>query len=501
MKWKVIVEDDKVNLFPFIYWPDAYSSGWKEIIGKNLQNTLLEFRNSKFRYCIDKMEWKEMAEMVFSRIKNSNFGEKIIEMNKESVLGLYNYCREIHEKDFSFHTNAELKEVNENYSKKMIEANRAGLFISILEYENNILSDNLENYLKEQREKIGLQINVPEAFAMLITPRKDNFTQQEIENYHKLLKEFKENKKIVQRKNDSPKRLLGFIEKSFPKFFEKIRQHAKNYCWIRYNYEGPAFTEKELAQKLANDTISGKKIPKRISKEELAKEQEKLAERLKIDEKHRRLFSLTMEYMYWKTLRRDVQSFAFFVFETFQNEVVKRFGFSLKETRQLHYNEMNALLDGKKIEKESLQERQKHSVYILENGKTSLLSGNDALEKSREIQEEELDLQAKILKGNCAMPGKVVGFAKVINTQDQFFKLQENDILVSFATTPDMTAIIKKAGAIVTDQGGITCHAAIISRELKIPCVVGTKIATKIIKDGERIEVDASDGTVKRLED
>ena len=74
--------------------------------------------------------------------------------------------------------------------------------------------------------------------------------------------------------------------------------------------------------------------------------------------------------------------------------------------------------------------------------------------------------------------------------------MKAGDILISVATTPDLIPAIKKASAIVTDVGGITCHAAIISRELGIPCVVGTKISTKILKDGMIIDVDATHGKV-----
>jgi len=472
MIWKVIVEDDKVNLFPFIYWPDAYSSGWREIIGRNLQNTLLEFKNSKFRYFIDKKEWREIGELVFSKIKNTSFGEELVKINKKKVQELYNYCKQLSKTNFSFLSNMELKKINEKYSKKIIEANRVGLFISIIEYDNNILSDYLESYIKNQVEKNKVKVNVSSAFATLITPLKDNYMQQELEKYHDLVKEFKSKKELVN--------------KSTPDFFEKIRNHTKKYCWIRYNYEGPAFTEKGLLQKIVSDVVSNKAVPERKSKEKIQKEQEKMVKKLKIDKEYKRLFSLTREYMYWKTLRRDIQSFAFFVFEAFQKEFAKRFSLSLKEVRQLHYSEVSALLDGNQFSKKELQNRKHFSIYLLEKGKTKILSGPDALKKAKEIKQEELDKSIKVLKGNCAMPGRVVGIAKVINKEEEFLKLEENDILVSFATTPDMSVIIKKAAAIVTDQGGITCHAAIISRELKIPCVVGTKIATKIILDGEK---------------
>ena len=77
--------------------------------------------------------------------------------------------------------------------------------------------------------------------------------------------------------------------------------------------------------------------------------------------------------------------------------------------------------------------------------------------------------------------------------------MNKGDILVSIASDPDIVPAMKKAAAIVTEQGGVTSHAAIVSRELGIPCVIGTKIATKVLKDGDIVEVDATKGTVRKL--
>ena len=78
-------------------------------------------------------------------------------------------------------------------------------------------------------------------------------------------------------------------------------------------------------------------------------------------------------------------------------------------------------------------------------------------------------------------------------------KMNQGDILVSAATNPNLMPAIRQAAAIITDEGGLTCHAAIVSRELEIPCLVGTKIATKVLKDGDKVEVDAERGVVKKL--
>ena len=105
------------------------------------------------------------------------------------------------------------------------------------------------------------------------------------------------------------------------------------------------------------------------------------------------------------------------------------------------------------------------------------------------------------LQGKTAYSGKVTGIARLCLTEDPTqINFNQGDILVTVASSPKLMPIINKAAAIIADEGGISCHAAIISRELKIPCVVGTKYATSIIKDGDKIEVNAEKGTIKILE-
>lgn len=77
--------------------------------------------------------------------------------------------------------------------------------------------------------------------------------------------------------------------------------------------------------------------------------------------------------------------------------------------------------------------------------------------------------------------------------------MKKGDILIAHMTNPDLVTGMKIAGAIVTETGGITCHASIVSRELGKPCIIGTKIATRIFKDGDLVEVDANKGIVKKL--
>lgn len=106
---------------------------------------------------------------------------------------------------------------------------------------------------------------------------------------------------------------------------------------------------------------------------------------------------------------------------------------------------------------------------------------------------------AKELKGRIAFKGYAKGKARIVMNQKDADLVEEGDILISPMTQVEFLSGIRKCGAIVTDEGGIVCHAAIVAREFGKPCVLATKEATKIFKTGDTVEVDAEKGVVKKL--
>ena len=155
-------------------------------------------------------------------------------------------------------------------------------------------------------------------------------------------------------------------------------------------------------------------------------------------------------------------------------------------------------LDVNKILKE-LKKRWGHSFYYYSNtGEEEIISDKKIVEKLskdlREIKEKKITK----LSGQIGYGGKVSGVVyNLIKTKTRAPK--KDFVLVTSMTHPKDIMLLKKASAIVTDEGGILCHAAIVARELKKPCVIGTKIATQVLKDGDLVEVDAVAGIVKKL--
>ncbi len=104
------------------------------------------------------------------------------------------------------------------------------------------------------------------------------------------------------------------------------------------------------------------------------------------------------------------------------------------------------------------------------------------------------------VRGVTAFSGLVRGTVRVVLQADELSKVRRGDILVTNMTTPAFILGMKRAAAFVTDEGGITCHAAIVAREMRKPCVIGTKHATKVFKEGDRVEVDANKGIVRKIQ-
>lgn len=130
-------------------------------------------------------------------------------------------------------------------------------------------------------------------------------------------------------------------------------------------------------------------------------------------------------------------------------------------------------------------------LYILQSRPITTLTEEVKMEIGQGSQELKM-----IAKGLGASPG--IGSGKVKNIKDitEMDQVKEGDILVTVMTNPDMVPAMKKAAAVVTDEGGRTCHAAIVSRELGIPCIVGAKDASKVLTEGREVTVDATRGVV-----
>ncbi|GEM_PF-1318078 len=184
------------------------------------------------------------------------------------------------------------------------------------------------------------------------------------------------------------------------------------------------------------------------------------------------------------------------------DEIARRLYISVKQLRNLMKKELIACLEGKADAHTILENQGKIIGWIFDKSMMHLKYLD-----SREAQKffDYLNKNAKNLQGNdeskgiCASPGKVTGKAKILHYLSELNKVKNGDILITNGTTVDYLPAMKRAAAFVTEVGGLTCHAAVVAREFGVPCVVGLKNATRNFKDGDKIEVNADKGIVRKI--
>jgi len=225
---------------------------------------------------------------------------------------------------------------------------------------------------------------------------------------------------------------------------------------------------------------------------------------LKLNKTEKRLFRDASRLLFYKAYRKDMQGMSHYYFRPVLEEIGRRMGLNLKMTRYLLPNEIHdGLIRRKKIRLQSLQDRYEFSIILSSRGQSMAVIGTqakkiDQIIKKNNIIQGQTALTENIT-GQTAYPGIVKGLVRVANNKNEIKNIKKGEIIVSIQTNPDMIAGLRKCVGLITDNGGITCHAAIVARELKIPCVVGTKVATKILNNGDLVRLDANKGFIKKL--
>jgi phosphohistidine swiveling domain-containing protein len=208
---------------------------------------------------------------------------------------------------------------------------------------------------------------------------------------------------------------------------------------------------------------------------------------------------LQEEFVFYRTYRTERAYEALYYLERFLTGLEESLNL---ETHELSYYIKAEMVDflkaGKRIDHSILSGRRQEFALTLHNGILATMEGNKAVQWVEENFEEKKSKLNEV-KGLAAYRGKITGKVRVVmNVQDQD-SLVEGEIMVVPMTTPDYLPGMQKAAAFVTDEGGVICHAAIVARELKKPCVIGTKIATTVFCDGDLVEVDGFTGFVRMV--
>jgi len=424
----------------------------------------------------DKDVEKRVANKILNeQEKDRKYIDQEIKKWKKFEKEIVNYSSEKGRLDFKQLPDKELRKIIKDLIKLHDKFWSIATIIEVFDPEGaKLLLDRIKKSIRTEIK--------PEELQVLVTPVKLSFLQEERLVLLETAKKIKKASNINKYQNS-----INQIQRKY--FWSKS-------SWARIEYLSVKYFENRIRQILKNPKQINEKIQKITSElDHLKVEKKELYKKYKFPQKIKNLLYLYEQLSDWRDKRKGSVYMAHYLSYVALKEISKREKIDVDLLSYLSPREINN--DLVKMIPE-LKRRRKSCFHFYHNKKEVWLSGKKSLDMIK-ILNNYLFNKIKIVKGMPASVGKLKGKVKIINTKEEFKKLKKGDILISVMTRPDFMPILSKAAAIVTDEGGLTCHAAIVSREFKIPCIIGTQSATKVFKDGDKVEVDANKGVIKKI--
>ncbi len=358
------------------------------------------------------------------------------------------------------------------------------------------------NYLMEHLGSLGLSPSASvEAFAGLSQPVVPSVLAQEILDFDAIVQYVRAQRLGVPRPAGSAARARMLLD---PELLRRLNGHREKWQFLPYHGYG----RRELAtldqyvdrllEQLRNPgaLAGGAGLGGRCAQAKRARQ--RWLERLKLDRPHRALFELYPEIGAAKLYRRYAQLRNFYWLDMLLAEIARRLGVSEWTVRCMVPEEIIASVEARRLVDPTIRARREGCVYAVFAGQEHVVAGKQAEELRQLSRPTSPDGQAaKVLHGIVASRGKAAGFCKVIiRADDCRAEFEPGTIVVSESTDPDLVRFLRVAGGVLTEQGGVTAHAAIICRELGIPTIIGIDGLLEKVHDGDWVDMDAERGTV-----
>ncbi len=488
-KTKLIAEEYNVNLFTWSCITEGFfSAKIKKYIGRSFDYAVFIFDGDRGQLGIEETTWNDLGQRTLAAIdKKHSFVRELLQQSIKEGKMLIALCQRISSRRLEQATDQDLQTWFHFLFEHYARLSCLGLIPVLSDYHHGYLTAALETIVKKNLPN-NARRSVQEYVSTLSSTPFSTWTSRESLELLQLACALKKR----GRSAVSDEEIL-------------MQKHAKKFFWVFYGYQGPVSTiamfRERLHRLLRKSATLEEDYRRQVAEQKkLPILQRTMVKELLLTSREKRLFEAARIFMYLKAYRIDVRSYVNYTFDSIFRELGRRYGIALQEFRFATIQEIKTFLRTKRMpNRADIQKRRFFCVHPWVKKQRIFLYG-DASQKfmKHTVIHERIEAVTEI-QGQVASLGKVRGIVKIVNTVTDIKKVNHGDILVSIATSPDLLPAMYRAAAFVTDTGGITSHAAIISREMRKPCIIGTKIATKIFKDGDRVEVDAERGIVKKI--
>jgi len=441
---------------------------------------------------------------------NPNFVRDFRRRTDEIFGAIFFKCMNINEDNLSF---LSYKELGRLYNE-FIDAMIVGPIITVQLWGIEACFD--ENYkiikfLRKRLNELGKIREFQNYKEILSTNIGETVAFTEQKNFYQVASVIYENNKLMAIfKTGNAKKIIKKLKEKFEYENNLIEQHIKKYEWVNTEYVGGEWTrEKWIA--LFKDAIIADNPPNKKLEEilrnfnELNQKRKKILKELDPPKAVMHAMNSLAELIAQRDWAKGYFSRALLIYNKLLNEIATRIKIEQKDILNYSYIEIiNYFKDREIVQKTEIEKRENNGfAIVIKKGKFSLVTGKKNIKiliKNEDISKPfEKIIKVSKFKGLPVSRGIIKGIARVIEDASLISQLRDGEILITYMTTIEFIPAFRKASAVVTDEGGMSCHAAIISREFKLPCIVGTKVATRVIQTGDEIEVDAIKGLVRVL--
>lgn len=357
--------------------------------------------------------------------------------------------------------------------------------------EENILTDKVKNKLNKYKKQIEKITDFDEALRILIFPIKKAAFQEEQELFFELIEIAEKDVNFEKGKEFKGKMQIYLKRFSFfPTFY-----------FLPIDHTDEKILMKNIKEAIKNNSKADFEMKIKTQKENTQK-LKKLMQIISNDRKLIKDIEFARELGWVLTASVDEAHRAGSKFDPFLRKIAESIKIKREDIVYLNSDEIKEALKNNKLKGIDFGKRKIGQIYACLNGEIFGEFGEEGIEISKWIEESTHQLphiNISEFKGQSASKGFARGKIKVALFPKDSYQLKEGEILVCSMTSPDYVQAMKKAAAIITDEGGLLSHAAIMSREFGKPCIIGTKIATKVLKDGDLVEMDANAGVIKIL--
>lgn len=510
--WKIVADIPQNTLFMMYYPMISFFEDWPKMgLGAKYQKYFSYFKGDFCQMAYIAKEFDDQAEyMAKKMIKNPVWALKILKVIEGFSPRLIKTAKTVKSLALDKMTDSQIIKVIE----KVGQAHRLqhGIGASLTwhaDAEKEFVTRGVMKIIKRRYRQSKIKKVFAEVFAILTTPTKESYMEKEEVSFLKVADKIDKKTKFKEKFiKANPAKLSSELKNWDKELYQKIRQHYNTFAPATFQYKGPAYPLTDYLgrwQALLKEGQSPVKLLSDIKKkyQNLKTEQRQLFKELKLNQYEKNLVKMAQLMVYTKDDRKTALYQAFYYYEFILKEVAKRLNLSLNQVWMMQPPEVIGALKTGKIDSDNLNQRQIMLVDCWQRkgakSVNKILTGREAKQFLNKIVWQKTKIKSDKLTGTCAYPGKVTGIVKIVNIPSEMSKMKQGNIMVAHNTNPNLVPAMKKAAALVGAAGGLTCHTAIVAREMKIPCLVGVLDCDRILRDGDQVEVDATRGIVKKI--